>query len=118
MKRLKRSRRFLKQRFHYTYIADGHHRAASAAKVRKALGDAATEDADYFLTTLFPSNQLYIMDYNRRGEGPEWVNAEKFCQRTRQTVYSGTRLLGGAYRPEELHSFGLYMDKNWYKLSF
>ena len=48
-----------------TYIADGHHRAASAAKVRKALGAAATAGADYFLTTLFPSNQLYIMDYNR-----------------------------------------------------
>jgi uncharacterized protein (DUF1015 family) len=47
-----------------TYIADGHHRAASAAKVRKALGEA-TKGADYFLTTLFPSNQLHIMDYNR-----------------------------------------------------
>jgi uncharacterized protein (DUF1015 family) len=48
-----------------TYIADGHHRAASAAKVCKALGTAAKGGADYFLTTLFPSNQLYIMDYNR-----------------------------------------------------
>ena len=48
-----------------TYIADGHHRAASAAKVRKALGEQASENADYFLTTLFPSNQLHIMDYNR-----------------------------------------------------
>ena len=48
-----------------TYIADGHHRAASAAKVRQALGNKAGEGANYFLTTLFPSDQLQIMDYNR-----------------------------------------------------
>jgi len=54
-----------KEKVPATYIADGHHRAASAAKVRKALGNTATENADYFLTTLFPSNQLAILDYNR-----------------------------------------------------
>ncbi|MDO9375389.1 MAG: DUF1015 domain-containing protein, partial [Ferruginibacter sp.] len=48
-----------------TYIADGHHRAASAAKVRQTLGASAAEGANMFLTTLFPSNQLHIMDYNR-----------------------------------------------------
>jgi len=56
-----------------TYIADGHHRAASAAKVRSAFGKKATPNADYFLTTLFPSNQLYIMDYNRFIKRHEWV---------------------------------------------
>ncbi|MFX5602644.1 DUF1015 family protein, partial [Acinetobacter baumannii] len=48
-----------------TYIADGHHRAASAAKVRKQLGDKAPLGANHFLTTLFPASQLHIMDYNR-----------------------------------------------------
>ena len=56
-----------------TYIADGHHRAASAAKVLVALseeavtkpGDEVKKISPYFLTTLFPSNQLQIMDYNR-----------------------------------------------------
>src|SRR3954470_24308747 len=43
-----------------TYIADGHHRAASAAKVRAALGEKAGENANFFLTTLFPANELYI----------------------------------------------------------
>src|SRR5215203_2717512 len=47
----------------FTYIADGHHRAASAAKVSKELPDS--EDANYFLTTIFPANQLAILDYNR-----------------------------------------------------
>ncbi|MGB4845509.1 MAG: DUF1015 domain-containing protein, partial [Ferruginibacter sp.] len=54
-----------KEKVPCTYIADGHHRAASAAKVRAALGNSAGEGADIFLTTLFPSDQLYIMDYNR-----------------------------------------------------
>ena len=46
-----------------TYIADGHHRAASAAKVSKQLPDS--DDAKYFLTTIFPASQLAILDYNR-----------------------------------------------------
>ncbi len=99
-----------------TYIADGHHRAASAAKVRKALGETATEGADYFLTTLFPSNQLYIMDYNRvvkdlNGLSPTALIKELSKQFTVELFTSG------AYRPENLHTFGMYLDKNWYKLS-
>lgn len=99
-----------------TYIADGHHRAASAAKVRKALGETATGGADYFLTTLFPSNQLYIMDYNRvvkdlNGLSPTSLIKELSKQFTVELFTSG------AYRPESLHTFGLYMDKNWYKLT-
>ena len=43
-----------------TYIADGHHRAASAAKVRCELGTKASEGADIFLTTLFPASQLQL----------------------------------------------------------
>ena len=46
-----------------TYIADGHHRAASAAKVSKEFPES--EDAKYFLTTIFPASQLAILDYNR-----------------------------------------------------
>lgn len=99
-----------------TYIADGHHRAASAAKVRKSLGETATTGADYFLTTLFPSNQLYIMDYNRvvkdlNGLSPAALIKELSKQFTVELYTSG------AYRPETLHTFGLYLDKNWYKLT-
>jgi len=63
-----------------TYIADGHHRAASAAKVRAALGANSTKNADYFLTTLFPSNQLYIMDYNRVVKDLNGLTAEAFIE--------------------------------------
>lgn len=98
-----------------TYIADGHHRAASAAKVRAALGDKATPDADFFLTTLFPSNQLYIMDYNRVVKDLNGLDTEAFIEKLREK-FELTLLGKEAYRPEQLHSFGLYVAGNWYRL--
>jgi uncharacterized protein (DUF1015 family) len=97
-----------------TYIADGHHRAASAAKVRAALGADATPDANYFLTTLFPSNQLHIMDYNRVVKDLGEHNAESFLTAL-QASFDITKV-DQAYRPEDLHTFGLYLQKQWYKL--
>ncbi|MES2328074.1 MAG: DUF1015 family protein [Bacteroidota bacterium] len=99
-----------------TYIADGHHRAASAAKVRKSLGAAATEGANYFLTTLFPSNQLQIMDYNRVIKDLNGLTPKTFVKELSKQ-FKVELVNSGAYRPETLHTFGLYMDKNWYKLS-
>ena len=100
----------------YTYIADGHHRAASAAKVRQTLGDAATEAADYFLTTLFPANQLYIMDYNRVVKYLNGLTVPDFLKALEKAFK--IELIGNqAYRPEALHTFGLFINKQWYKLS-
>ncbi len=100
----------------FTYIADGHHRAASAAKVRKALGPDATEEADYFLTTLFPSNQLYIMDYNRVVKDLNGLTPKTFINELGKS-FTVELISKGPYRPESLHTFGLYIDKNWYKLT-
>lgn len=98
-----------------SYIADGHHRAASAAKVRQALGNNATENADYFLTTLFPSNQLHIMDYNRVVKDLHGMDVDTFLQKLEDkfTLVKKDK----AYRPEALHDFGLYIDHQWYKLT-
>ena len=98
-----------------TYIADGHHRAASAAKVRAALGDKATENAGYFLTTLFPSNQLHIMDYNRVVKDLGKISKQDFLNKLED--HFTIEKVDAAYRPEHLHCFGLYIDKQWYKLS-
>src|ERR1700733_6510540 len=68
----------------FTYIADGHHRAASAAKARKALGAGASLAAGFFLTTLFPSDQLRIMDYNRLGHDLNGDSDEEFIHRLRK----------------------------------
>ncbi|MDE3234581.1 MAG: DUF1015 domain-containing protein [Bacteroidota bacterium] len=99
-----------------TYIADGHHRAASAAKVRKALGDKATEGSNYFLTTLFPSNQLYIMDYNRVVKDLNGLTAEAFLQKL-QDKFSVELKGTEAYRPQHPHEFGLFIEGAWYKLT-
>ena len=99
-----------------TYIADGHHRAASAAKVRKALGSAAGEGADYFLTTLFPSNQLHIMDYNRVVKDLNGLTAADFLQQL-QADFDCALVGNTVYQPTALHSFGMYLDGSWYKLT-
>ncbi len=98
-----------------TYIADGHHRAASAAKVRSALGKKATKDADYFLTTLFPSSQLVIMDYNRVIKDLNGMSEDEFLKALEDSFLIEEK--DTSYRPEALHQFGLYMNKQWYKLT-
>ena len=100
----------------FTYIADGHHRAASAAKVRKALGNKVTEASNYFLTTLFPSNQLYIMDYNRVVKDLNGLDEKEFITAIQEKFE--IKIVGKkAVQPKQLHQFGMYMNKTWYELS-
>lgn len=98
-----------------TYIADGHHRAASAAKVRNELGGKATENSDYFLTTLFPSNQLHIMDYNRVVKDLNGLSATEFLHKLEEKFTIEKK--DSAYHPEALHDFGFYLSNQWYKLT-
>lgn len=106
----------------YTYIADGHHRAASAAKVFSILneenktktGDTENKIAPYFLTTLFPSNQLHIMDYNRVVKD---LNAHTLdtLMASLQKQFDVTPC-DVACKPSALHHFGMYVNKTWYSL--
>lgn len=98
-----------------TYIADGHHRAASAAKVRKALGSKATEGADVFLTTLFPSNQLRILDYNRVVKDLNGLTEVEFLEKLKEkfVIEPATDPVA----PAALHKFGLYIGKKWHLLT-
>lgn len=99
-----------------TYIADGHHRAASAAKVRKALGTKATEASNYFLTTLFPSNQLYIMDYNRVVKDLNGLTEEAFIEKITH-AFDVQKLGSEPLKPKNLHQFGMYLNNTWYQLT-
>ncbi len=100
----------------HTYIADGHHRAASAAKVRKGLGKKATESAGYFLTTLFPADQLHILDYNRLVKDLNGEEAETLISYLHDD-FDVTMIGNEEYKPERLHDFGMYLNKKWYKLT-
>jgi len=99
----------------FTYIADGHHRAASAAKVRKALGKDATEGANIFLTTLFPSDQLHIMDYNRVVKDLNGLEKATFIEKLSDSFM--VEKAEKAFSPSNLHQFGLYIGKQWYSLT-
>jgi uncharacterized protein (DUF1015 family) len=98
----------------YTYIADGHHRAASAAKVRQALGTGATEQSNYFLTTLFPANQLRILEYNRVVKDLNGMSEEGFLHRLQNDFFVGK--VESAFSPTQFHEIGLYLKGNWYEL--
>ncbi len=99
----------------FTYIADGHHRAASAAKVQHALEKKATENSTYFLTTLFPASQLHIMDYNRVVKDLNGLSKEDFLKRIKDS-FIVKKIGADAFHPKTLHEFGMYLDKEWYQL--
>jgi uncharacterized protein (DUF1015 family) len=107
--------KLFKEKVPFTYIADGHHRAASAAKVRKALGKKAPQGADIFLTTLFPSSQLKIMDYNRLVKDLNGLTDKEFLSRLEEK-FTVTKVKE-AFSPGNLHVFGLYINKQWYSLT-
>ena len=104
----------------FTYIADGHHRSASSAKVGKRMAEAnpahtGDEEYNFFLSVIFPSSQLMIMDYNRVVKDLNGLSAETFLQKVGEKFEIEKR--SATYKPESLHAFGLYIDNQWYKLT-
>ena len=98
-----------------TYIADGHHRAASAAKVKNAWGKEAPESASSFLTTLFPASQLRIMDYNRVIKDLNGHTAAALIERLSEDFIIQEEGIDPV-KPESLHEFGMYLEGKWYRL--
>ncbi|MDD4526731.1 MAG: DUF1015 family protein [Candidatus Margulisbacteria bacterium] len=106
----------------YTYVADGHHRSAAAALVGKELREkqpsyTGKEEFNYFLTVLFPDNQLKIFDYNRLIKDLNGLTPDMFLVKLSQNFIIENKGKE-TYRPENKHIMGLYLDNNWYKLSF
>ncbi len=104
------------------YIADGHHRCASAVKVglkRRAEKAEVTgnEEFNYFLSVLFPDKQLMIMDYNRvikdlNGYSPEQILKE--LEKKGRLHCVGNSM----FKPEKKGEVGIYLAENWYSFSF
>lgn len=103
------------------YIADGHHRAASAVKVglrrREQNPDyAGSEEFNYFLAVLFNCDELEIMDYNRVISDLNGLSVEDFKSEISKKFEID--LIGkDAYKPEARHIFGMYLNGMWYKLT-
>lgn len=104
----------------YLYIADGHHRAASAVKVgikrREANPDYnGTEEFNFFLAVYFKSDDLAIMDYNRLIADYNGKTKDELLSEIAKNFDIGKH--DGIYHPKMKHTFGLYIDKEWYKLT-
>ncbi|MCL2397079.1 MAG: DUF1015 family protein [Defluviitaleaceae bacterium] len=103
------------------YIADGHHRNASAVKVgelRRAQNPGYTMDDafNYYLSVIFPDNELGIMDYNRVVKDLGGLSAAEFIAKIKDK-FDVEEHGGGQYKPEKRHMFGMYLDCKWYKLT-
>ena len=101
------------------YIADGHHRSASAVKVglkrrEQNPGYTGEEEFNFFLAVLFPDSELAVMDYNRTVKDLNGMSESDFLSKLSEKFEIEPKTL--AYRPEKRHTFGLYLGKKWYKL--
>lgn len=103
------------------YIADGHHRCASAAKVclkKRALEEKYDKEAEYnyFLSVLFPQSELEILDYNRVIRDLNGLSEEEFLEKLRQDFE--IEMKEEAYSPVNNGEFGMYLKDKWYSLKF
>ena len=106
----------------YLYIADGHHRAASAVKVglkRRETNPSfdGSEEFNFFLAVLFPDEQLHIMDYNRIVKDLNVNTESEFMTKLQEKFILEAYNSKNQYKPEHKHTFGMYMDGKWYKLT-
>jgi uncharacterized protein (DUF1015 family) len=110
---------FFVQKFHFTYIADGHHRAASAAKVGLKLrenGGNTSDEYNYFLSVLFPSDELAIMDYNRLVKDLNGHAVAEFLDKIKLN-FEMNAISAIDAKPEQPNQFGMYLDWQWYRLT-
>ena len=103
-----------------TYVADGHHRTAAAALVgnekKKDNPDhTGDEEYNYFLAVHFPDDQLRILDYNRVVMDLNDLTPEEFLGRLGE-VFAVKEKGGEPFKPQSLHTFGMYLQGKWYEL--
>ncbi len=103
------------------YIADGHHRSAAAALVgdekrRKNPVHKGDEEYNYFMAVCFPASQLTILDYNRVVKNLNGMTSEEFLTALKNDFIIENKG-EQEYKPQHLHEFSLYLDKQWYSLT-
>ena len=103
------------------YVADGHHRTAAAALVgeekrKNNPNHNGTEEYNFFMSVLFPDNQLKIIDYNRVVKDLNGMSIPELLQKLNE-VFVVENKGKEIYAPASLHNFGMYLDGNWYSLT-
>ena len=104
------------------YVADGHHRSAAAARAAGELAGknpAAGSEAEFnfFLSVIFPDNQLKIMDYNRVVKDLNGLSEQAFIDKLRNKFLVREFARSEGYKPKTKHDFGMYINGMWYRLS-
>ena len=108
------------QNIQQIYIADGHHRAASAVKVglkrrQENPGYTGEEEFNYFLSVLFPHDELRILDYNRTVKDLNGRSLTQFLEEISKNFI--VEKAEGQVRPEKKGTFGMYTEGQWYHLT-
>lgn len=103
------------------YIADGHHRSASAVKVglrrrQENPGYTGEEGFNYFLSIIYPDNELEVLDYNRTVKDLNGLSAPEFMEAVSKMFNISRSADNKAVKPKNKHEFGMYLDKQWYVL--
>lgn len=103
------------------YIADGHHRAASAVAVGKMRREkdpsyTGKEDFNFFLAVAFPASELKILDYNRVVKDLNGLSKEEFIRKISEKFIVESALQIHPFKPSKPHEFGMYLENEWYRL--
>lgn len=106
----------------YLYIADGHHRSAAGAILGKRKREAnpnhtGQEEYNFIMSVIFPHDQLYIMDYNRVVKDLNGLSKDEFLSKVGEKFDIEEYSSENAFKPNESHTFGMYLDHMWYKIS-
>lgn len=117
----KKLEELFKTKVPYTYVADGHHRTAAAARIglekqEKNPNHTGNEEYNFFMAVHFPDDQLKIIDYNRVVKDLNGLNENDFFAKLKE-VFEVKEMGSDTYRPEKLHEFSMYIDGKWYKLN-
>jgi len=104
------------------YIADGHHRSASACQVGKKRreerpGYTGEEEFNYFMAVIFPDKDLNILDYNRVIKDLNGSTPEEIINKIKKAGFEVEEKGTGQYFPEKKHTFSMFLEGKWYKLT-
>lgn len=97
------------------YIADGHHRSASASRVAKTIGGSDDQMSHYFLSVIFPHKQMKIFDYNRVVTDLNGLSKAAFIEKVSEK-FSCVKT-SAPLKPAKPNEFGMYIDGDWYQLN-
>ncbi len=104
-----------------TYVADGHHRTAAAARIGEEKrsqnpNHTGNESYNFFMAVHFPDNQLNIIDYNRVVKDLNGLTSDELLAKLND-VFVVECMGEEEYRPSQLHEFSMYLEGKWYKLN-